>query len=60
MPHLFVPIASISNIGKNIGWLASSASRAAIHKGFTLQDNLGDVTAKSGAQSTMAGLLGTL
>ncbi|KAJ3404093.1 hypothetical protein CcCBS67573_g01900 [Chytriomyces confervae] len=60
LPHLFVPIASISNIGKNIGWLASSASRAAIHRGFTLSDNLGDVTAKSGAQSTMAGLLGTV
>ncbi|KAJ3065519.1 hypothetical protein HDU98_011128 [Podochytrium sp. JEL0797] len=60
LPHLFVPIASISNIGKNIGWLASSASRASIHRGFTLTDNLGDVTAKSGAQSTMAGLLGTV
>ncbi|KAI8613180.1 vitamin B6 photo-protection and homoeostasis-domain-containing protein [Chytriomyces sp. MP71] len=60
IPHLFVPIASISNIGKNIGWLASSASRAAIHRGFTVTDNLGDVTAKAGAQSTMAGLLGTV
>ncbi|KAJ3018398.1 UNVERIFIED_CONTAM: hypothetical protein HDU68_011173 [Siphonaria sp. JEL0065] len=60
LPHLFVPIASVSNIGKNIGWLASSASRASIHRGFTLTDNLGDVTAKAGAQGTMAGLLGTV
>ncbi|KAI9339599.1 vitamin B6 photo-protection and homoeostasis-domain-containing protein [Obelidium mucronatum] len=59
-PTLFVPIASVSNIGKNIGWLSSSASRASIHRGFSLTDNLGDVTAKAGAQGTMAGLLGTV
>ena len=52
-------MASIANIGKNIGWLASAATRAAMHKGFTKADNLGDVTAKSGAQATAAGLVGT-
>lgn len=52
-------MASVANIGKNIGWLASAATRAAMHKGFTKVDNLGDVTAKSGAQGTAAGLVGT-
>ncbi|KAJ3329229.1 hypothetical protein HDU76_008360 [Blyttiomyces sp. JEL0837] len=60
VPHLFLPMASLSNVGKNVGWLASSATRAAIHRGFTKGDNLGDVTAKSGAQGTMAGLVGTV
>ncbi|KAJ3055606.1 hypothetical protein HK097_010030 [Rhizophlyctis rosea] len=60
IPHLFVPMASLSNIGKNIGWLASSATKASMHKGFLKEDNLGDVTAKAGAQSTAAGLIGTL
>jgi hypothetical protein len=58
-PAYFVLMASVANIGKNIGWLASAATRAAIHKGFTKVDNLGDVTAKSGAQGTAAGLVGT-
>lgn len=58
-PHLFIPMASISNICKNIGWLASSATRASMHKGFSKHNNLGDVTAKAGAQSTAAGLIGT-
>jgi hypothetical protein len=52
-------MASLSNVGKNIGWLASSATRAAMHKGFTKSDNLGDVTGKAGAQGTAAGLVGT-
>ncbi|KAI9095854.1 vitamin B6 photo-protection and homoeostasis-domain-containing protein [Phlyctochytrium arcticum] len=59
VPHLFIPMASLSNICKNIGWLAASATRASMHKGFSKEDNLGDVTAKAGAQSTAAGLVGT-
>ncbi|KAL3900891.1 MAG: hypothetical protein SGCHY_001010 [Lobulomycetales sp.] len=58
-PHLFLLIASVSNIGKNVGWIASSATRASMNRGLTRGDNLGDVTAKSGAQSTAAGLIGT-
>jgi hypothetical protein len=58
-PAYFLFLASISNIGKNIGWLASSATRAAMHKSFTKFNHLGDITAKAGAQGTAAGLLGT-
>ncbi|KAJ3396674.1 hypothetical protein HDU92_002300 [Lobulomyces angularis] len=58
-PKFFILLASISNIGKNIGWLATSATRVSMNRGVTREDNLGDVTAKSGAQSTAAGLIGT-
>ncbi|KAJ3159331.1 hypothetical protein HK101_001105 [Irineochytrium annulatum] len=57
--HMFLFMASLSNVGKNVGWLASSATRASIHRGFARLDNLGDITAKSGAQATLAGLVGT-
>lgn len=55
----FLVIASLSNIGKNISWLALSATRASIHKSLIKGDNLGDVTGKSGAQNTAASLVGT-
>ncbi|KAI8849178.1 vitamin B6 photo-protection and homoeostasis-domain-containing protein [Chytridium lagenaria] len=59
VPQFFLPMASLSNVGKNIGWLAASATKASMHKGFAKEDNLGDITAKSGAQATLAGLVGT-
>ncbi|KAF8937455.1 vitamin B6 photo-protection and homoeostasis-domain-containing protein [Dissophora ornata] len=58
-PSYFLVIASISNIGKNMAWLASSATRAQMNKTFALRDNLGDITGKSGSQTTAAGLVGT-
>ncbi|KAF9437434.1 hypothetical protein BGZ76_000755 [Entomortierella beljakovae] len=58
-PGYFLAIASISNIGKNMAWLASSATRAQMNKTFALRDNLGDITGKSGSQTTAAGLVGT-
>ena len=35
-----MPICAYSSLGKNISFLAASASRAAIHKSFALQENL--------------------
>ncbi|KAJ2859611.1 hypothetical protein GGH94_006009 [Coemansia aciculifera] len=58
-PHLFLLIGSVANIGKNISWLAMSATKASINKTFCRKENLGDLTAKSGSQATAAGLLGT-
>ncbi|GJJ75957.1 hypothetical protein EMPS_08315 [Entomortierella parvispora] len=58
-PGSFLLIASVSNIGKNMAWLASSATRAQMNKTFALRDNLGDITGKSGSQTTAAGLVGT-
>lgn len=55
----FLLVASVANIGKNIGFLTASASRAALHQSLALKGNLGDVTAKAGSQSIAASLLGT-
>ena len=56
---LILPVASIANIGKNIGFLTASASRAALHQSLAITGNLGDVTAKAGSQAIMASLIGT-
>ena len=56
---LVLPVACIANIGKNIGFLTASASRAAIHQTLAITGNLGDVTAKAASQSMVAGLVGT-
>lgn len=58
-PSYFLLLGSTANIGKNISFLAASASRAAIHKSFAVQENLADVTAKTGSQSIVASVLGT-
>jgi hypothetical protein len=59
VPGYFLAVASIANVSKNISFLAASASRAAIHRSFTLQENLADVTAKTGSQFIVSSLLGT-
>ncbi|KAI8323836.1 DUF647-domain-containing protein [Martensiomyces pterosporus] len=58
-PHMFLLIGSVANIGKNISWLAMSATKASINRTFCRKENLGDLTAKYGSQATAAGLLGT-
>ncbi len=58
-PAHFLFIASIANIGKNVSFLAASASRAAIHKSFALHENLADVTAKTNSQSVLTSMIGT-
>eukprot|EP00968_Pinguiococcus_pyrenoidosus_P011680 scaffold964_cov261-Pinguiococcus_pyrenoidosus.AAC.6 len=59
MPQYFLPIASVANCGKNISFLAASASRAAIHQSFATKDNLADVTAKTGSQTIAMSTIGT-
>jgi Vitamin B6 photo-protection and homoeostasis len=54
-----LPLACLANVGKNIGFLTASASRAALHQSLAQQGNLADVTAKAASQSMAAGLLGT-
>lgn len=58
-PTLFLPLAALANIGKNIAWLSASASRASIHRSLIKRENLADVTAKSGSQTILASLFGT-
>jgi len=45
--------------GKNVSWLAGSATRAQLNRAQALRENLGDVTGKAGSQATAAGLAGT-
>ena len=59
VPQLFLPLASLANIGKNISWIAASATQASIHKSFLKQENMGDITAKAGAQSIAGSVIGT-
>lgn len=54
-----LPVAGIANIGKNIGFLTASASRASINQALAIRGNLGDVTAKAGSQAIVASLMGT-
>lgn len=58
-PQYFLLGASVANVGKNISFLAASASRAALHKALAVHGNLADVTAKAGAQGIVCSLLGT-
>ena len=59
VPWLFLPIASVANVGKNAAWLSASATRASIHQSFCLENNLADVTGKAGSQTITASLIGT-
>eukprot|EP00658_Telonema_sp_P-2_P009923 TRINITY_DN13705_c0_g1_i1.p1 TRINITY_DN13705_c0_g1~~TRINITY_DN13705_c0_g1_i1.p1 ORF type:complete len:271 (-),score=53.61 TRINITY_DN13705_c0_g1_i1:139-951(-) len=58
-PGYFLPLAAVANIGKNISWLAASATKASFHLSFSLKANLADVTAKAGSQAVVASTLGT-
>ncbi|PVU95739.1 hypothetical protein BB561_001639 [Smittium simulii] len=59
-PAVFLLLASIANILKNICYLTLGATKASINKSLCNSDNLGDLTAKSGSQATAAGLAGTV
>ena len=60
-PSYFLIIASVANVGKNIGFLSASASKAALHQSLQLDssNNLADITAKAGSQAIFASLVGT-
>jgi len=57
-PKTFLVTASIANVLKGISGLASGATRASIHKNFSLRNNLGDITAKSQTQGIGCYLVG--
>lgn len=52
--------ACLANVIKNVGFVAASASRAALHQSFAVSQNLADVTAKAASQGMVAGLMGTI
>lgn len=59
-PGCFLALATISNIGKSISFLANGATGAGIRYGFVNAMNIGDVTAKEGSQTSAVYLLGML
>lgn len=59
LPAHFLPLAATANILKNVAWMATSATRAQIHRHLALADNLGDLAGKTASQNTLASLLGT-
>jgi hypothetical protein len=58
-PHHFLAIASISNVGKNISFMLSSASRASINLSFCKTNNMADIQGKSVSQFTASTLIGS-
>jgi hypothetical protein len=57
-PKLFLLMAVIATTGKNVSWMASSASRAPLLKLLGKGDNLGDLTGKAASQLTITSMLG--
>lgn len=57
-PNHFLALASIANIGKNICFLLSAASRASINVQFAKRNNIGDISGKSVSQFTASTLFG--
>ena len=60
LPNLFLLLATLSNMGKNVSFLTASASGAAIHQHFTKGSNLGDITGKCCSQSIFGTLSGII
>ena len=58
-PNYFLFLATSANVGKNISWLAGSATRAGIRYGFVNAHNMGDLTAKEGSQTVAITVFGT-
>lgn len=57
-PYMFLALASIANVGKNICFLLSAASRASINVRFAKRNNIGDISGKSVSQFTASTLVG--
>ncbi|KAL5993203.1 Protein root UVB sensitive 6 [Asimina triloba] len=58
-PHLFLPLACIANVVKNVAAVTSTSTRTPIYKAFAKGENIGDVTAKGECVGNIADLLGT-
>jgi F0F1-type ATP synthase assembly protein I len=59
-PSYFLILASLGNVGKNISWLSTSASKSIIHRNLSNSENLADITVKSGSQTIGASIIGTI
>jgi hypothetical protein len=57
-PAYFLAIASLANVGKNICFMLSSASRASINLRFAKNNNIADIQGKAVSQFTASTLFG--
>ena len=57
-PYLFIYLASLANVGKNVTFLCSAATRASINLRFAKRNNIGDIAGKAVTQFTTASLIG--
>ena len=57
-PKRFLLLATIANVGKSVGITTANVVRAPIQRSFALEENLGEVTAKTSAQQVLADNLG--
>lgn len=55
---MFIVFASLGNVCKGIAGLANGATKASLNKHFGTRNNLGDLTARTYIQGTLAYLLG--
>jgi hypothetical protein len=62
VPALFLPVAALANLGKNVAWITMSAARASLHTNLlrgAQKSNIADVTARAGSQAMAASVWGT-
>ncbi|GMP63252.1 hypothetical protein CsSME_00025011 [Camellia sinensis var. sinensis] len=57
VPHLFLPLACVANVAKNVGAVTSTSTRTPIYKAFAKGENIGDVTAKGECVGNIADLV---
>jgi len=58
IPQYFLAIASFANIGKNVSFMLSSASRSAINLRFAKENNIADIQGKSVSQYILSSMMG--
>ncbi|XP_040949746.1 protein root UVB sensitive 6 isoform X1 [Gossypium hirsutum] len=56
VPHLFLPLACVANVLKNVAAVTSTSTRTPIYKAFAKGENIGDVTAKGECVGNIADL----
>ncbi|KDD72631.1 DUF647 hypothetical protein, partial [Helicosporidium sp. ATCC 50920] len=57
-PRLFLPLAALANVGKNVGLATYVATQPAFHQSLARRGNLADISAKSQAQQMVWDSLG--
>jgi hypothetical protein len=56
-PQLFLPMACIANVVKNVAAVTSTSTRTPIYKAYAKGENIGDVTAKGESVGNIADLV---